>query len=65
MWGVEIIQRGVEADLVANRDFRLIKATGWDSIALERITESTKEGRGAEIGAVVMGEGKFFIHSSS
>ncbi|ORX36829.1 pelota [Kockovaella imperatae] len=44
-------------DLEANRDFRLTKATGWDSVALERIEESTKEGRGAEVGAVVCGEG--------
>ncbi|WVR07212.1 mRNA surveillance protein pelota [Kwoniella sp. DSM 27419] len=44
-------------DLEANRDFRLTKATGWDSVALERIQESTQEGRGAEVGAIVCGEG--------
>ncbi|ODN79875.1 mRNA surveillance protein pelota [Cryptococcus amylolentus CBS 6039] len=44
-------------DLEANRDFRLSKAIGWDSIALERIQESTQEGRGAEVGAIVCGEG--------
>ncbi|WWC70401.1 mRNA surveillance protein pelota [Kwoniella pini CBS 10737] len=44
-------------DLEANRDFRLTKVTGWDSVALERIQESTAEGRGAEIGAIVCGEG--------
>ncbi|WVW83705.1 mRNA surveillance protein pelota [Kwoniella bestiolae CBS 10118] len=44
-------------DLEANRDFRLTKASGWDSIALERIQESTQEGRGAELGAIVCGEG--------
>lgn len=44
--------------LLANRDFRLTKATGWDSVALERVAESTKEGRGAELGAVVCGEGE-------
>ena len=43
---------------VANRDFRLTKTSGWDSVALERISESTKEGRGAEVGAVVCGEGE-------
>lgn len=43
---------------VANRDFRLTKAQGWDSVALERIEESTKEGRGAELGAIVCGEGE-------
>ena len=44
--------------MVANRDFRLTKTQGWDSVALERIEESTKEGRGAEVGAVVCGEGE-------
>lgn len=39
------------------KKFRLTKTSGWDSIALERIAESTREGRGAEIGAVVCGEG--------
>lgn len=43
---------------IANRDFRLTKTQGWDSVALERIEESTKEGRGAEVGAVVCGEGE-------
>ncbi|OXB40022.1 mRNA surveillance protein pelota [Cryptococcus neoformans] len=44
-------------DLEANRDFRLTKETGWDSVALERVQESTQEGRGAEVGAIVCGEG--------
>jgi stalled ribosome rescue protein Dom34 len=47
----------VIADEIANRDFRLTKAQGWDSVALERVEESTKEGRGAEVGAIVCGEG--------
>ena len=46
------------SDVLANRDFRLTKTTGWDSVALERVLESTKEGRGAEVGAVVCGEGE-------
>lgn len=46
---------------IANRDFRLTKAQGWDSVALERIEESTKEGRGAELGAIVCGEGEPMI----
>lgn len=46
---------------VANRDFRLYKASGWDSVSLERIEEATKEGRGADVGAVVLGEGKFSL----
>lgn len=44
-------------ELERGRKFRLTKASGWDSIALERIAESTRAGRGAEIGAVVCGEG--------
>ncbi|KAJ9112282.1 hypothetical protein QFC19_000701 [Naganishia cerealis] len=43
-------------DLEANRDFRLYKASGWDSVSLERIEEATKEGRGADVGAIVLGE---------
>jgi protein pelota len=42
----------------ANRDFRLSKSSGWDSVAIERIEEATKEGRGAEVGAIVLGEGE-------
>lgn len=42
----------------ANRDFRLSKTSGWDSVAIERIEEATKEGRGAEVGAIVLGEGE-------
>ncbi|KAL1405435.1 Translation factor pelota [Vanrija albida] len=44
-------------ELEKGRKFRLTKAQGWDSVALDRIAESTREGRGAEIGAVVCGEG--------
>lgn len=51
-------QRRVGSLCSANRDFRLTKTSGWDSVALERIEESTKEGRGAEVGAVVCGEGE-------
>jgi protein pelota len=36
----------------------LTKTQGWDSVALERVEESTKEGRGAEVGAIVCGEGE-------
>jgi protein pelota len=45
----------------ANRDFRLYKASGWDSVSLERIEEATKEGRGADVGAVVLGEGQHCV----
>lgn len=48
-------------DLEANRDFRLTKTQGWDSVALERVEDSTKEGRGAEVGAIVCGEGSAAI----
>lgn len=45
-------------DLEVGRDFTIIKAEGeWDSIARERIREVTEPGRGAEVGAIVCGEG--------
>lgn len=43
-------------DVEANRDVRIEK-TEWDSIALDRVEESSIPGRGAEVGAVVCGEG--------
>ena len=45
-------------DIEQNRDVRIIKAE-WDSISLERVTESCVEGRGAEVGAIVCGEGRY------
>lgn len=45
-------------DLEAGRDFTLIKQEGgWDSVGIDRIKEATEEGRGAEVGAIVCGEG--------
>ena len=44
-------------DIEANRDVRIEKADGWDSIALARVDEAIIPGRGAEVGAVVCGEG--------
>ena len=44
-------------DIEANRDVRIEKADGWDSIALSRVEEAIIPGRGAEVGAVVLGEG--------
>ncbi len=44
-------------DIEANRDVRIEKADGWDSIALARVEEAIVPGRGAEVGAVVCGEG--------
>jgi protein pelota len=43
-------------DIEANRDLKLIKEK-WDSVALERVQEACVEGRGAEVGAIVCGEG--------
>ncbi|KZT20415.1 pelota [Neolentinus lepideus HHB14362 ss-1] len=43
-------------DIEVNRDVRIIKDQ-WDSIALNRVEESCVPGRGAEVAAVVCGEG--------
>ena len=44
-------------DIEINRDIRIEKTESWDSIALSRVTESCVPGRGAEVGAIVCGEG--------
>ena len=44
-------------DLEVNRDVRIVKAE-WDSVALSRAQEACEEGRGAEVGAIVCGEGR-------
>jgi len=44
-------------DIEANRDIRIEKPE-WDSISLERVEEASQPGRGAEVGALVCGEGK-------
>ncbi|KAJ8086761.1 DNA photolyase phr1 [Marasmius tenuissimus] len=44
-------------DIEANRDVRIEKSDGWDSVAISRVEESVVPGRGAEVGAVVCGEG--------
>ncbi|OSX60300.1 hypothetical protein POSPLADRAFT_1148068 [Postia placenta MAD-698-R-SB12] len=44
-------------DIEANRDVRIEKEDGWDSIALGRVQESCVPGRGAEVAALVCGEG--------
>ena len=44
-------------DIESNRDVRIEKPE-WDSISLERIEEASQPGRGAEVGAVVCGEGQ-------
>ena len=46
-------------DIEANRDVRIEKDEGgWDSVALGRVQESCVPGRGAEVAAVVCGEGQ-------
>lgn len=44
-------------DLEMNRDVKIIKEM-WDTIALQRVEEACVEGRGAEVGAIVCGEGE-------
>lgn len=44
-------------DIESNRDVMIEKVDGWDSISLSRVEESCIPGRGAEVGAVVCGEG--------
>lgn len=44
-------------DIEPNRDVRIEKIEGWDSIARSRVEESCIPGRGAEVGAIVCGEG--------
>ncbi|PVF96482.1 hypothetical protein CPB86DRAFT_507718 [Serendipita vermifera] len=43
-------------DIEMNRDVKIIKEY-WDSVALDRVEEACAEGRGAEVGAIVCGEG--------
>jgi protein pelota len=46
-------------DLEVGRDFTIIKGIGsWDSVARQRIKEMTEPGRGADVGAIVCGEGE-------
>jgi len=47
-------------DIEANRDIRVIKQS-WDSISLSRVDEACVEGRGAEVGAIVCGEGSSIL----
>jgi protein pelota len=44
-------------DIESNRDVRIEKADGWDSVAKARVEEAIIPGKGAEVGAVVCGEG--------
>ncbi|KAJ7638960.1 eRF1 domain 1-domain-containing protein [Roridomyces roridus] len=44
-------------DIEAQRDVRIEKFEGWDSVALARVEESIVPGKGAEVAALVCGEG--------
>lgn len=49
-------------DLEAGRDFTLTKGQGgWDSIGIDRVKEATEAGGGAEVGAIVCGDGWFSL----
>jgi protein pelota len=43
-------------DIEVSRDVRIVKDE-WDSIALSTVDEACVPGRGAEVGAIVCGEG--------
>lgn len=52
-------------DIESNRDVRIEKLE-WDTISRERIEEASLPGRGAEVGAIVCGEGDVaFLGSES
>ncbi|KAJ7781113.1 eRF1 domain 1-domain-containing protein [Mycena metata] len=44
-------------DIEVQRDVRIEKFEGWDSVALARVNEAIVPGKGAEVAAVVCGEG--------
>ncbi|KAF5333267.1 hypothetical protein D9611_002414 [Ephemerocybe angulata] len=44
-------------DIEPNRDIRIEKSDGWDSIARKRVEDAIVPGRGAEVAALVCGEG--------
>jgi protein pelota len=48
-------------DIEVNRDLRIIKEE-WDNFALETVDEACVEGRGADVGALICGEGKSFAN---
>jgi protein pelota len=45
-------------DLELNKDVRIVKAE-WDSVAFQRVQEACSEQQGAEVGAIICGEGAF------
>ncbi|KAJ7682674.1 eRF1 domain 1-domain-containing protein [Mycena polygramma] len=44
-------------DIEVQRDVRIEKLDGWDSVALSRVDEAIVPGKGAEVAALVCGEG--------
>ncbi|KAJ6515768.1 hypothetical protein C8R45DRAFT_957556 [Mycena sanguinolenta] len=44
-------------DIEVQRDVRIEKVEGWDSVAIARVEESIVPGKGAEVAALVCGEG--------
>ncbi|KAJ7276520.1 eRF1 domain 1-domain-containing protein [Mycena haematopus] len=44
-------------DIEVQRDVRIEKFEGWDSVAIARVEESVIPGKGAEVAALVCGEG--------
>ncbi|KAJ7904640.1 eRF1 domain 1-domain-containing protein [Mycena olivaceomarginata] len=44
-------------DIEVQRDVRIEKYEGWDSVAIARVDESIVPGKGAEVAALVCGEG--------
>lgn len=48
-------------DLECNRQVTIIKDS-WDSVHLERLSDSSDVGQRAEVGAVVLGEGESVLH---
>ncbi|KAK4705159.1 protein pelota, partial [Phenoliferia sp. Uapishka_3] len=45
-------------DLEVDRNFTIIKHAGeWDSVAIDRVRDMTEVGRGADVGAIICGEG--------
>ena len=45
-------------DLELNKDVKIVKPE-WDAIAFQRVQEACNEQKGAEIGAIILGEGVY------
>ena len=51
-------------DLELNKDVRIVKAE-WDSVAFQRVQEACSEQQGAEVGAIICGEGELMYECQS